>query len=109
MKTDSDAIFELNYLFSELSNSIWEELNFKENINSFRRQLQIMHIDYLVLVYEDSANKYPDDSKSLARLHLGKISSDIQIVLNTSEGLNDYTKAHLLKTLDVINEILDNE
>ena len=102
-------IFELDYLFSEISESIWEELYDKENISSFRRQLQTMHIDYLAKIYLDEDKKFPYDSKSLSRLQLGSISNKINYLLNEQKNLDDYTIAHLLKSLDSINEILDNE
>ena len=109
LKSQSEDIFELDYLFNEISSSIWEELDAKENISSFRRQLQTMHINYLTKVYLDENNKFPYDSKSLSRLHLGNISNKIDYVLNDQKNLDDYTVAHLLKSADIINEILDKE
>ena len=109
LKSESEDIFELDYLFNEISSSIWEELDAKENISSFRRQLQIMHINYLTKVYLDENNKFPYDSESLSRLHLGNISNKIDYVLKDQKNLDDYTVAHLLKSEDIINEILDKE
>ena len=109
LKSQSEDIFELDYLFNEISESIWEELDSKENILSFRRQLQTMHIDYLAKIYLDEDKKFPYDSKSLSRLQLGSISNKINYLLNEQKNLDDYTIAHLLKSLDTINEILDNE
>ena len=116
LKTEG-AAFELDYLFSEVYKSIWEELNNgpkpeeQNNINSFRRQLQTLHIQYLGKIYNDEDNKFPHDSESLARLYLGKLKDQIEsyIISCSTISFDDYTHAHLLKSLDSINELLDAE
>ena len=82
----------------------------KENIHSFRRQLQTLHIKYLKDIYIDDQNKFPHDSKSLAILHLGILSEKIDIIIKENKkSLDDYTLAHLLKSLDTIEQVLDSE
>ena len=51
------------------------------------------------------------DSKSLARLHLDKSKKSIEayIIKSFEMGYDDYTYAHLMKSLDTINDILDLE
>jgi hypothetical protein len=69
-----------------------------------------MHITYLANTYLDEDKKIPYDSKSLSRLHLGSISNKIDyLLINEKKNLDDYTLAHLLKSLDTINELLDKE
>ena len=99
--------FELDYLFNEITKSIWSEYDKKENTNSFRRQLQTLHVKSLANIYSNEQNKFPHDSQSLSRLHLGQISEKINLALQDKRFFNDYTLAHLLKTLDTINEILE--
>ena len=108
--------FGLDYLFNEVHNSIWEELLtgqiFEQNsIQSFRRQLQNLYIQHLGKVYKDESNQYPHDSKSLARLYLGKSKDHIEayIIKRSTISFDDYTHAHLIKSLDSINDILDLE
>ena len=108
-KVSESEIFELDYLFSEITQSIWEELDNQENINSFRRQLQTLHINYLHKMYDNEKGDFPDDSQSLSRLHLGILSQKIEKVVQDPKPYNDYTLAHLLKSFDTINEVLDLE
>ena len=115
-KSEGSA-FELDYLFSEVHLSIWEELNNNQpkpednSIDSFRRQLQTLYIKHLEKIYTDEENNFPHDSKSLARLYLGELKHKIEEAINncSTNFYNDYTYAHLLKSLDTINEILDTE
>ena len=109
IKTNEGEAFELDYLFSQITESIWEEAYNKENINSFRRQLQALHIKYLENIYNDDQDNFPHDSKSLSRLHLGILSDKIDLALENSKFFDDYTLAHLLKSSDTINEILETE
>jgi len=116
-KTKSNGpAFELDYLFDEIYKSIWEELRNapqpKDNsINSFRRQSQTLYIKHLGKIYADEKNQFPNDSESLARLYLGKLKHQIEesIIDCATIIYDDYTYAHLLKSLDTINEILDSE
>ena len=108
--------FELDYLFNEIHNSIWSELIngeiFEQNsIKSFRRQLQNLYIQHLGKTYKDENNQFPHDSKSLARLYLDKSKNSIEayIIKSFEMGYDDYTYAHLMKSLDTINDILDLE
>ena len=107
IKINEGEAFELDYLFSQITESIWEEAYNKENINSFRRQLQTLHIKRLEDIYNDEQNRFPHDSKSLSRLHLGLLSDKISLALAEPKFFDDYTLAHLLKSADTINQILD--
>ena len=109
IKVQAGEAFELDYLFNEITKSIWSEIDSKENANSFRRQLQTLHIKSLANIYTNEQNKFPHDSQSLSRLHLGQISEKINLALQDKRFFNDYTLAHLLKTLDTINEILETD
>ena len=109
IKVQEGEAFELDYLFNEITKSIWSEIDDKENANSFRRQLQTLHIKSLANIYTNEQNKFPHDSQSLSRLHLGQISEKINLALQDKRFFNDYTLAHLLKTLDTINEILETD
>ena len=110
------SAFELDYLFNEIHNSIWSELINGEiieqnNIKSFRRQLQSLYIQHLGKVYNDEKNQFPHDSKSLARLYLSKSKKSIEMYIMKSfeTDYDDYTYAHLMQSLDTINDILDIE
>ncbi|MAV65299.1 MAG: hypothetical protein CMG00_08940 [Candidatus Marinimicrobia bacterium] len=108
IKTSEEQVFELSYLFNEISESIWYELSVTEDINSFRRQLQTMHIEYLIKAYENKNEAFPNDSQSLARLHLSLIHTKINEMI-AEKSINDYTLAHLMKVSDSIKKSLDLE
>ena len=107
-KLPEGEAFELDYLFNQITESIWDEIDSGQNVNSFRRQLQTLHLEYLKRVYNNEKNNFPNDSQSLSRLHLGIIHKKIESNIN-NKLLDDYTLAHLLKSLDTINQILDFE
>tara|TARA_B110000014_G_C19599371_1_gene317790 strand:- start:45 stop:542 length:498 start_codon:yes stop_codon:yes gene_type:complete len=109
IKVKIGEAFELDYLFSEITKSIWTEIDNKKNANSFRRQLQTLHITHLAHIYNDDMNRFPHDSKSLSRLHLGKILNKIELALKDTKSFDDYTLAHLLKSSDTINKILETD
>ena len=108
VKVPDGEAFELDYLFNKITKSIWDEVYSGKNINSFRRQLQTLHLEYLEQVYNNNNNNFPNDSESLSRLHFGIIHEKIKTNIN-NKSLDDYTLAHLLKSLDTINRILDSE
>ena len=108
-KVSEGTAFELDYLFKEITESIWQEIYDNKNINSFRRQLQTLHIQYLVNSYNNDKNIYPNDSQALSRLHLGIIYEKIENSIKNQKSLDDYTLAHLLKSSDTIKQILDIE
>ncbi len=83
-------------LFRELSGAIWSELGGRRarSVNSFRRNLQRLYIERLTFLMLDSEPTIPEDGRSLARLHMNRISERIERALGQS-GLDDFTLAHL--------------
>ena len=105
-KMKEGEAFELDYLFNEITTSIWSELKSKENINSFRRQLQMLHVKYLIDASENDIGNFPNDSQSLSRMHLNLIYNNIDSIIN-EKSLDDYTLAHLMKAADIIKKSLE--
>ena len=82
----------------------------KENINSYKRELQIMHIKML------SDMLYKVDSMPLMLFHLVekisiKILKEIYFSMSFVNSLDYYTKSHLeyLKSLKLIKTVLDHQ
>ena len=72
--------------------SIWTELVERENVNSFRRSLQRIHLDILIdMINEDASLNY--DARILARQSLVEIQ---KLVKNSQHmfGMNEMTSAH---------------
>ncbi|MDD3051271.1 MAG: zinc-dependent metalloprotease [Candidatus Cloacimonetes bacterium] len=106
--TNEEQTFTLAEMFTTLRNEIWKEIIDRTNINSFRRNLQNMHLETLITIYENKNNRYPRDAANLAHLDLVKISQLIDGVENIEQS-DDYFQAHLLSINSTIRKILDDD
>jgi hypothetical protein len=101
----SETPFTMAELFAGLRDAIWQEAAGGENISSFRRELQRMHLyvlDGMVLKFPPG---FPHDAVTLARADLAKIKSEIDRSLSNS-SLDAYTQAHLQESAAKIDAIL---
>ena len=89
----NDEKFTMSELFVTLRNSIWTELIDRENVNSFRRSLQRIHLDILIAMVTNENNALNYDAKILARQSLIEIQ---KLVKNSQHmfGMNEMTSAH---------------
>ena len=83
-----------NYeLFTEVRRAIWGEIVKPDNVNSFRRQLQLAHLHLISRIYLSKAGAYPIDARTLA-------SNDLNVLLRAAKSavasgrLDDMSKAH---------------
>ena len=91
-------------LFDSMTNCIWAELKTKENINSYRRELQKTYINMLEqIIFTEFA--FPNDAIILSRLSLSKTLKNIYAIVNDS-SLDEYTQAHLENYITKIEAIL---
>ena len=97
--------FTMAELFSEIRKAIWQELDEGTNINSFRRELQRMHLYFLGRMVVKSPAMLPHDAITLARADLVEIKNKIDQNLS-SKNLDAYTKAHLEETAAKIDAAL---
>ncbi|MEK7775253.1 MAG: zinc-dependent metalloprotease, partial [Candidatus Zixiibacteriota bacterium] len=97
----TDEKFTMYDLFTELRRSIWSELSGGSSINDFRRQLQMLHIQYLTAIYLSAGNIFPTDAKTLAANDLDIIeeSSRNAIGAGTLDGMS---RAHLNQVIKQI-------
>jgi len=86
--------FILPELFSGIQEAIWAELEKGNNINSFRRELQRMHLSILIQLITKDQSIFPNDAISLARADLITIREEIKNRI-ASGNLDAYTNAHL--------------
>tara|TARA_Y100000996_G_scaffold415598_1_gene411629 strand:- start:9218 stop:11842 length:2625 start_codon:yes stop_codon:yes gene_type:complete len=98
------SIFEL---FEMTSNELWIELEKFDEINSFRRETQSFYIDLLAIVYFDTDNMFPRDTKSIAYSTLKKIKSNISEALPYYVFDDETTYAHLRAMIDKIDSVLE--
>ncbi len=85
-------------MFTDIRKGIWAEVIKPANVNSFRRQLQLVHLGDLIDIYLSGSRQYPADARSLAANDLDLIESASNRALVTP-GLNDMTRAHLKEVL----------
>ncbi len=97
--------FTMPELFSGVREAVWRELQDNRPVNSFRRELQRMHLYVLNTLVVHSPQFYPHDAISLARADLMTIRTRIDE--NLAAGVADaYTRAHLEETRAKIDAAL---
>ena len=113
-----EDVFTLPELFSGITDAVWVELdrnvgekqwsNTDAFISSFRRGLQREHLKQLIKLVLEADSGTPEDARSLARLHLEEINTQIQGVLQNAQGrLDDYSLAHLKESQVRVAKALD--
>lgn len=98
--------FTLAELFAELREAIWQEAPAGSNVNSFRRELQRMHLYALDRIIVKSKIFYPHDAVTMARADLVKIKAEIDKSLRNSQ-LDAYTEAHFQESAAKIDAVLN--
>ena len=100
--------FTLTELFSSVSQMIWSELDSRESINSYRRELQKTHINLFRTIGLDLYNNtsFPNDAKNAAKANLRIILKKIYLALPNT-NLDNYTKIHLESMAEDIESIFE--
>jgi hypothetical protein len=108
-------------LLEDLTEAIWSEITpngLQASINSFRRPLQRTYTDLLIELMMGKTSwitittagagqvDAPEDVRSMARLELTELSSQIEQVLQTSDRDRE-TRAHLTETQARLNRALN--
>lgn len=88
--------FSLEEHFSYLRDTVWSELKAGQNVSSFRRNLQRVHLEQLKSLYLGKSRSIPSDARTLARHDLVTLRNQIDSTLKASGGkLDRITRAHL--------------
>ena len=99
--------FLMSELFQKVDNIIWQELKSKNQIISYKRELQKIQIKlYSQIIYSNFS--FPSDAIAFARQSLKNILKNIYLNLDNSH-LDEYTKAHLENSSEMIETILTAE
>jgi len=113
-----EELLTLGEYFDRISSAIWDELDNAIAIDSFRRNLQRLHIKALSqLILNDELpgvspspsrpRTVPGDARSLARWELDRLSTRIQEVLVSPDALDKPTHAHLVESSECIERVLE--
>jgi hypothetical protein len=77
------------------------------SIPAFRRNLQRITVKDLAFLVQEPYSG-PEDARTLARMHLQTLASQIDAVLKKKDvELDDYSKAHLLDCQKRISQVLN--
>jgi hypothetical protein len=98
--------FTMADLFQDIRKAIWQELETGKNINSYKRELQRMHLYVLTKIVLSSVSMLPHDAVTLARADMNNIKNQIDARLKAG-NLDTYTKAHLEETRAKIEAALE--
>lgn len=88
-------------MFTEVRRAVWGEIVTPENVNSFRRQLQLTHLNMIKSIYLSNPAAYPTDARTLAANDLDVLYRAAQAAVGSS-SIDDMTRAHFKQ---VIREI----
>jgi hypothetical protein len=97
-----EAVYTMYDLFHDVRGAVWTELQTGEPVNSFRRQLQLAHLDRMIYIYLGTTAAYPSDALTLAANDLDIIQTAAQR-LSESSGLDGMTRAHYREVLRQID------
>ena len=101
-----ESKFTMSELFTTLRNSIWEEIYSRENINSFRRGLQRIHLRILTELVVNQDMSLPYDAVVLARADLVELQSRLRNMQYVSR-MDDISKAHIAEISARVDAALD--
>ena len=105
IKFTGDDIFTMNEIFDKINKCVWQELDIKENINSYKRELQNLQIEmYSNILF--SSYQFNSDAQAMTRNSLKTILKNIYLSLG-SDKYNNTSKAHLEFAAEKIQTILD--
>ena len=103
-KSNKDK-YTLAEMFETLRSDVWQEVEKRENVNSYRRELQRVHLKMLIHMAIKSNNHFPRDAISLARADLVYLQKRIAR-LTKLQTMDSYTKAHMAENLSKIEAAL---
>ncbi|PWB73008.1 hypothetical protein C3F09_05820, partial [candidate division GN15 bacterium] len=80
-------------MFTDMRKGIWSEALTPRSVNSFRRQLQLAHLEELISIYLSSQSTFPTDARTLASNDLNVLESSCSRAAE-SPTIDAMTKAH---------------
>ncbi len=89
-------------MFRDVRRSIWSEIVTPSNVNSFRRQLQLSHLNRISSIYLSNTVVYPHDALTLAGNDLDIIYTAAKKAVK-STAINAMTKAHFNEVIRQID------
>jgi hypothetical protein len=99
--------FTMTEMFTSLRRAIWSpEVIRGDNVNSFRRNLQRLHLDRIINIATGEGPMIPEDARTLARVDLKVLKGAIGKALN-SPRLNTISRGHYEESLARIEAAME--
>ncbi len=89
-------------MFRDIRRTIWTEVRKPSNVNSFRRQLQLSHLNRIIAIYLNNTTVFPHDALTLAGNDLDILKAAAKKAINSS-AINAMTKAHFKEVIRQID------
>lgn len=99
---DDQERYTMYDVFTDVRKAIWSEIVAPENVNSFRRQLQLLHLYRIIGIYLSSSASYPFDARTLAANDLDILEKAAQKAVGSSV-IDGMTRAHFKEVLRQIS------
>lgn len=102
----AEDVYTMYDMFTEVRRAIWGEITGPANINSYRRQLQLAHLQQIIDIYLSPEAQYPNDARTLAANDLDVLEGAASRAVGSS-AINGMTRAHLKEVLRQIKAAKD--
>ncbi|MBD3401509.1 hypothetical protein GF420_01335, partial [candidate division GN15 bacterium] len=105
-RTESNDVYTMYDMFTESRRAIWGEIVGPNNVNSYRRQLQMAHLGHVMNIYLSPNAQYPMDARTLAANDLDILEQAATSAVRSS-NINEMTRAHFKEVLRQIEATKD--
>lgn len=100
--------FTIGELFGAVRGAIWQEAFAQAPADSYRRNLQRLHLELVSMLYLYGGGWYPEDALTLARLDLITLRDALQKAAANAQ-LEGLSRAHYQESLERVNLVLKAE
>lgn len=97
-----ENVYTMHDMFTEVRRSIWSEIVDLSDVNSFRRQLQLLHLKRIITIYLSDSIIFPSDARTLAANDLNIIESAVKNGMGSTTA-NSMSVAHYKEVLRQID------
>jgi hypothetical protein len=101
-----DDVYTMYDMFTDVRRAIWSEVTGPSNVNSYRRQLQMAHLNHIMNIYLGPTVMYPMDARTLAANDLDILEQAARSAVQSSR-IDDMSRAHFKEVLRQITSTKD--
>ncbi len=101
-----EDVYTMYDMFTDVRRAIWSEMTGPSNVNSYRRQLQMAHLNHIMNIYLGPTVMYPMDARTLAANDLDILEQAARSAVQSSR-IDDMSRAHFKEVLRQIASTKD--